>query len=67
MLNQRLLSRESAPPQPRDHSLLASLSESVIHLNEHTHALYYTDEKVDTQLSGPESYRENLQKSKMAV
>ena len=30
--NQRLLSRESAPPQPRDHSLSASLSESVIRL-----------------------------------
>ena len=30
--DQRLLSRESAPPQPRDHSLSASLSESVIRL-----------------------------------
>ena len=30
--DQRLLSRESAPPQPRDHSVSASLSESVIHL-----------------------------------
>ena len=30
--DQRLLSRESAPPQPRDHSLSASLPESVIHL-----------------------------------
>ena len=30
--DQRLLSRESAPTQPRDHSLSASLSESVIRL-----------------------------------
>ena len=30
--DQRLLSRESGPPQPRDHSLSASLSESVIRL-----------------------------------
>ena len=30
--DQRLLSRESAPPQPRDHSLSASLTESVIRL-----------------------------------
>ena len=30
--DQRLLSRESAPPQPRDHSLSATLSESVIRL-----------------------------------
>ena len=30
--DQRLLRRESAPPQPRDHSLSASLSESFIRL-----------------------------------
>ena len=30
--DQRLLSRESGPPQPRHHSLSASLSESVIRL-----------------------------------
>ena len=30
--DQHLLSRESAPTQPRDHSLSASLSESVIRL-----------------------------------
>ena len=32
LCDQRLLSRESAPTQPRDHSLSASLSESVIRL-----------------------------------